>query len=303
VIIRYLVLKGFQDKRGLQGASPTVNKSILRLFFYSAQGLQGKFRVVDIKKAFLQAPASGEVSILIRPPDKVVEQGNSSRPPGFYKLNKAVYGSVDAARRFYLTLADKFKTNQWSRSKVDPCLFSKVSEGKVSRLAITHVDDLCAKGPGIDRDMSELGLIIGKSGKLDNTKFLGVVYRHIPVGVVLSMSQYIKDNLPKPVTRRVPTTPLPLAAHVDMDSEVDTVLPESQITIFQSKLGKLQWLAVCLRFDILYAVHYLKRYQCKPTVSAMMLLDRLIAYVWYTKELELVIPPPSDSHRLESRMS
>jgi len=40
------------------GASPTVNKSILRLFFYCAQGLDGEFAVIDIKKAFLQAPAS-----------------------------------------------------------------------------------------------------------------------------------------------------------------------------------------------------------------------------------------------------
>jgi len=88
-----LVLKGFQDTRGLTGEAPTVDKGILRLFLYCSQALPGEYAILDVKKAFLQAPAAGGPSILIR--DPMVGSDTS-----FLRLKMAVYGSIDAAKQW-----------------------------------------------------------------------------------------------------------------------------------------------------------------------------------------------------------
>jgi len=180
-------------------------------------------------------------------------------------------------------------------------VFRLPAVGEPTHLSAVHVDDMIARGKDISDKLLELGHKVGKLEHVGPSghKFLGVIYKFVRSGIVLNMQEYCSTSLPSPVTRRVPPTPMPLDVCLEsIGAASDSALNELESKSYGSILGKLQWISVCLRFDILYGVQFLKRFTRSPTVYTMSLLDRLLAYVVSTKELELVIPPPSKGHYL-----
>jgi len=307
-----------------------VNKAITRLFWQVCQHLPGKFRIVDVSKAYLQSPAADGPVLLMRPPfeldSDLKHDGKVGR--GFLRLRTAVYGSIDAGKQWHLELHHSFTENDWKRYLVEPCLYVKrephlslpasghpplppsttlhpppppptAPHGKVKNVVITHVDDMAGKGHGIEDELRSLGKQLSKMKVLGTERFLGPVYSQTPEGVTISMCAYIESKIPPPAFRKIPDCPLPVYGKtLQMPEGSDSLLNDDEHRAYERKLGVLEWIAACMRFDIMYSVHWLKRFSRSPTRHVMWLLERLNAYVWHTRHYMLLLHPPHETDRM-----
>ena len=119
-----LVAKGFSQIPGedfTENFSPVINDMIFRIVptRMILEGLNAK--VVDINNAFLNGDLDHEV--LMKMPEgykKCIQDYDDEKA---LKVEKAIYGLVQAARQFWKKLTSKLKKAGFEPSIVDPCLF------------------------------------------------------------------------------------------------------------------------------------------------------------------------------------
>jgi len=284
------VLKGFQDKRGVTGESPTVDKVTLRAFYFHSLCNDDELVFADVRKAFLNADAADGIRLMIRPPVegmKGMPRCDYAKGPGFLILVKAVYGSIDAGRLWNECLNKAFLMNRWKRSRLDPCLYVKCDESGHVSTSVVHVDDIAASGRAISSEVRSLGYQfreVKPVGEL-GSPMLGVEVFKFDSCIVLSMEKYIVAKLVKSTRKSCPVSPLPVILP-DGNDESELI---KDVIVFQKPLGQLMWIATSERFDILYAVNWLSRYTSAPRASHMRVLDHLLAYVHGTKHLKLLL--------------
>lgn len=73
---------------------------------------------------------------------------------------------------------------------------------------------------------------------------------------------------------------------------------EATIRHYRSLVGKIAWLSANTRPDLAYCANFLARWMATPTVEALDLAERAMAYVKGTPDLGLIVPPPSEVQRL-----
>ena len=135
-----LVARGYEEgnKDSLRTDSPTISKDNLRLIYAIIATHHWKICDLDIKAAFLQGnPVNRD--IYLKPP---IEAGKNK----LWKLKTTVYGSVDAARSWYMTVKEELLKTGAEMSKFDEALFIWRSEGKLHGLIGCHVDDFIYDG-------------------------------------------------------------------------------------------------------------------------------------------------------------
>ena len=113
------------------------------------EGLDAK--VIDIDNVFLNGDLDHE--IFMKMPEGYKECIQDNEDGKALKLDKAIYGLVQAARQFRKKLTSKLKEAGFEPSIVDPCLFQHNNDRGLSIL-IMYIDDL---------------LIIGKPETHENT--------------------------------------------------------------------------------------------------------------------------------------
>ena len=95
---------------------------------------------VDIKKSFLESKIEEE--IYIKTPDILKTLDNNFKNTRFSKLNRSVYGLVQAAKNFYDELTNYLQSKNFQIYEGEPCLLNK-QEVYVG----LYVDDLLIIGP------------------------------------------------------------------------------------------------------------------------------------------------------------
>ena len=113
------------------------------------EGLDAK--VIDIDNAFLNGDLDHE--LFMKMPQGYKECIQDYEDGKALKLDKAIYGLVQAARQFWKKLTSKLKESGFKPSIVDPCLIQCNNDRGLSIL-IMYIDDL---------------LIIGKPKMNENT--------------------------------------------------------------------------------------------------------------------------------------
>ena len=81
-------------------------------------------------------------------------------PGAVGRLNKAIYGLVQAGRCWSNKLWDEMTAIGFEQAKTDPCVFRKVVHGEVEMVVVVHVDDILAHAKDqatMDRFAAELG--------------------------------------------------------------------------------------------------------------------------------------------------
>ena len=149
-----LVAKRFSQIPGedfTENFSPVINDVAFRIILTQMilEGLDAK--VVDIENAFLNGDLDHEIFMKI--PEGYKECIQDYDEDTALKLDKAIYGLVQAARQFWKKFASKLKEAGFKPNIVDPCLFQCKDDRGLSIL-IMYVDDL---------------LIIGKPEKNEST--------------------------------------------------------------------------------------------------------------------------------------
>ena len=92
------------------------------------------------------------------------------------RLDKAMYGTVQAARQWFKKLRDCLLNMGLKQSRVDPCVFYQKREGILTLLLCTYVDDLAVTGTQADVNKFKLAL-----KQYFNVKELGQLRKHLGV--------------------------------------------------------------------------------------------------------------------------
>ena len=153
-----------------------------------------------------------------------------------WKLNKCVYGLVDASRNWFLSVKNELIQLKCEQSKLDPALFYLFHEGKLEGLFLMHVDDFLWAGSELFNVtiISPLRkkLCFGKESD-SRFRYIGLHIEQTKGEIYIHQQDYI-DEL-KQVNMKT-----------DSRSMNDQIYPEA--------VGQLHWIATQTRPDICYDV-------------------------------------------------
>ena len=151
-----LVAQGFWQVEGVhytEKYSPTPATASIRMLLAMAAAKDGELRHFDAEQAFLKADIGEEIYIEI--PEEFQEF-----PGAVGRLNKAIYGLVQAGRCWNNKFCDDMTAIGFEQEKADPCVFRKVVNGEAEMVVVVHVDDILAHAKDqatMDRFSTELG--------------------------------------------------------------------------------------------------------------------------------------------------
>ena len=133
------VAQGFRKLKGFhyeQSSSPTSVAASIRMALATAAVMDMELRHIDFEQAYLLADVDTEI---IELPEECREFLDAMG-----KLNKVIYGLVQAGRCWNMRLTNDLKTLGFEQSRADPCVFRKFAAGKMEVILVVHVDDLLA---------------------------------------------------------------------------------------------------------------------------------------------------------------
>ena len=225
-----LVVRGFEEDTDVKSDSPTVHKESLRLFLAAAATHRYDIHSIDIKAAFLQGQDINRI-IYVQPP-KECESDKSV----VWKLNKCVYGLVDASRNWFFSVKNELVQLKCEQSKLDPALFYWHREGKLEGLFLMHVDDfLWAGSDQFKEDVISPLRLKFHFGKEMNTNF-----RYIGLDIEQDEDQiYLHQH-----------------EYTEEIKQVDRTVNSGDIKngIYPEIIGQLHWIATQSRPDLCYDV-------------------------------------------------
>ena len=173
---------------------------------------------MDVKSAFLNGYIKKDVYVEQPPSFKYIDLPNH-----VYKLDKALYGLKQAPRAWYDRLSTFLQGMGYSRSNVDPTLFTKC-ENKDVLLVQIYVDDIIFSStkPSLCKEFSDLMTKEFEMSLMEKLKFfLGLQIIQASEGIFINQSKYIKELLKKyqmdnfkPIN-----TPMGTSTNLDADSE------------------------------------------------------------------------------------
>ena len=267
--------------------APVVSWSTVRMLLALSLNLQWYTKQVDFSNAFVQAELKEDVYITL-PHLFTTEEGYTSKE-AVLKLNKSLYGLVQAPMYWYNHLTDIFKQKGFRPSAIDPCLF--YGRGFI---ILIYVDDCLFFGPDqakIESFIQELeddGMTLTRED--DAFHFLGVeVITHDDGKVELLQKGLIKKvlktlGMENANTKKTPASNIPLGTDADG-------APFNEEWQYASVVGMLLYLSSNSRPDIQFAVHQCARFTHSPRASHAEAIKRIARYLAGTQERGLLFMP------------
>ena len=291
-----------QPKEGIKASSPTVDISSVFVLAAVAAYEHNRVFTVDIGGAFLEAMMTGETVYLRldRLMVQLLEEIDPTSVPFvnddgelIVKLDKALYGCLQASLLWYNRLSDVLMACGYEKNAADPCVFSKGTGNSRCTLCV-HVDDLLI----VDAtDYLTEELVSHLKSEFDDVKlnsgtahsYLGMSFDFSVEGSVrLSMSHYIATLLAEYEVTGVAVTP---AEEWLFDVRNAELLSDAERESFHSAVAKLLFLSKRVRPDIQTAVSFLTTRVQKPDADDKKKLARVLKYLNKTKDLCMVLAP------------
>ena len=215
---------------------------------------------------------------------KYIHITKSGRKLLFMQLDKALYGCLKSARRFYDLLRLNIEDMGFAINPYDNCVANKDIDGSQFTIA-WHVDDLKlshAKKEALKSVIEELkrrfGALIVTQG--NEHVYVGMTIRYTDDGkVIIDASKYIKEAISdfgEDVSRSVNT---PTADFLFEMNESQQKLNEKDREKFRSIVAKLLFVTQRGRPDILVAIAFLTTRVSKADKDGWKKLTRLMQYL------------------------
>ena len=277
--------------------SPTASLVTIFILLHLTAKMGWHINVTDVAGAYLNADLkSPEFMRLSKDLVDMIDVGGTDADIEKYKqsdgtvvvmLKKALYGLRQAGREWYSLLHSVLVNEGYTRSKVDKCLYSRVTKSSTTHIAV-YVDDLLTVGSDkteIDRITAVLRSRFGKvtSQEGSTVSFVGIeISRSTDGDVQLRQLGYINELLK--------------FYDIDSDSSEDTPCnrnimdpssPEEENAdpkAFKSAVMKLMFLSTRTRPDIAFAVSALSSRSVVPKKSDLNRLHRIFRYLNGTKD-------------------
>ena len=302
-----LVAGGDQQDKTLYDdlSAPTVGTSSVFTLLCIAAHDARRVTVIDISVVYLNADMNTGLAVHMRL-DKNMTGMMAKLAPHYSKymddrgcdvvrLDKALYGCVESAALWYENLKASRHGLGYIPNAIDICVFNKRNSRGVQCTIAVHVDDLMITST--DADMIEAlaeglvnryGDITRKDGPMVN--YLGMVFDLITQGVAkVSMTGYVDDMLKEVGTAKGARNPA-TEGLFDVRPDIDSASEEQRV-IFHRRVAKMLYLAMRARSDCLTAVAFLATRVTKCTTDDLTKLDRLMRYIWATRDRGTVLAP------------
>jgi hypothetical protein len=221
---------------------------------------------IDFSSAYLNAELKEDIYIF--PPEGFEGRGSDK----VMKLNKSIYGTMQAGHNWWEKLDKAYKEMGYSRSRADQCVHTRVSETGETTTG-TYTDDTLG-GSSLVGEMEKAKKDIGNAFRIketDNVEFaLGMRLTHDREKgtAMLSMeaywdrllSKYHFDDL-KPKSTPFPAS---VSLSVDQSPKTDDDTYFMQDKKYAEILGGIQFGQAACRPDITYATNVLSRFIQNP---------------------------------------
>jgi hypothetical protein len=271
----------------------------------------------DIPGAFMQADIDeivhvkfeGEVALLLTQVDpdlyKKFLTTEHGKPVLYVVLEKALYGTVQAALLFWQELTQYLQDMGFALNPHDQCVANKTINGHQCTI-LWHVDDLKISHvePQVVEDIIEkLNQRFGKEQELSVTRgdkhdYLGMTidYSH-PGEVQFTMFDYIDNMLAELPDDMSGTAATPAANYLFDVNPQAAKLDKPMSEFFHTQVAKLLYLCKRARPDIHTAVAFLTTRVTAPDMDDYGKLRRCMRYLRNTRELPLTLSaPPGPVH-------
>ena len=281
-----------------QTFSAALRSTSLRLLASVASRHGLRLRRWDFVSAYLQGSLEdGEVVYCHAPPG--YEREDSDGNPLVCRVVKPIYGMAQAGRRWQRSLFPWLKEFGFTQCDYDPCMFH-MTRGEEKLYVGCYVDDLAV---AYDSD-AEGSLYSDFTRALQAWKvedegemhdLLGVEFSNVD-GVVemkqsANISKLVNTYLPDGVPESFQSNKRP--CNSDLAQLVADALSSNEgrsaeeIRAYQSLVGALLYCATNTRPDVAYSVGMLCRAMAKPTPELMAAAQRVLMYLYRTRELGL----------------
>lgn len=276
-----IVAQGFRQVHGVNVSetfAPTPTFSSLRLLLAMASRFGWPVASFDVRSAFLHSDIDHDV--YIRPPP-----GVSVKPGCVLKLRKALYGTRQASRCWWLHLKTCLARIGFFPNLEDQSTYTYQSPQGKAFLWI-HVDDGLFTASSlalISTLKASLSSVLDLKWDDQLSSIIGLRIREVQGGFRLDqpiLVNKITNFLPSAIKTRTPIQSSDLLSNPSNGSfDVE----------YLSRIGCLLYLAQGSRPDITFAVHFLARFSMNPDASHWAALEHLISYVRYSASLSLPI--------------
>ena len=286
------VIKGYEQEYGIdyfETHSPVVKAKTLRIILIIAAKDDLELSQMDFDTAFLNGYLD-ELVYMEQPEGFIV----SDPKKRVCRLMKSIYGLKQAARVWFLAISKLIITLGWKQSKVDPCLFVKISKTKRRMYLGLYVDDTVISYHSEDKteweedkmkiagvfkikDIGELFWILNMKVIRDRTKRT----------ITLCQEAYILGMLDKyGLSHEKGVNNPELTSSIHKESKF---LDAENHAIYRSMIGGLLYAAITTRVDIAHGVGQLSRFLENPTENHMKLTIHLFKYLKHTSNLGLLL--------------
>nr|GEX87087.1 ribonuclease H-like domain-containing protein [Tanacetum cinerariifolium] len=266
-----LVAQGHTQEEGIdyeEVFAPVARIEAIRLFLAYASFVEFMVYQMDVKSAFLYETIEEEVYVC-----QPLGFEDTDYPGKVYKVVKALYGSHQAFRAWYETLANYLLENGFQRCKIDHTLFIKRQHDDILLVQI-YVDDI----------------VFGSTNKDLCKAFEKLMKDKFQMSSMVELTFFLdRKSASTPVDTKKPL----LKDHDGEDVDVHT---------YRSMIGSLMYLTSS-RPDIMFAVCACARFQVTPKVSHLHAVKRIFRYLkgkphlglWYPKDSPFNLMAYSDS--------
>jgi hypothetical protein len=249
----------------------------LRIFLFFTAARKYHMMQLDLTNAYLHAPLKDKVYIFV--PEGFPGQGEVAR------LDKAAYGTKQGAIRFYGHSASTLKEIGMTQCQYEPCLFCYVLRPGEKCFLFQYVDDSLISGTQRAIEILEAKLRQRFKCKFQTPKdFLGMNIDHVKLGEIRLSMRTFTTKMIDALGINQPDLAYPILTSGRTDKKIVREQEPEENEKYKSHVGALNWLTMCLRYDLTYTTKELSRVLQEPTKTANELLKRPIRYAAQTKD-------------------
>ena len=251
--------------------------------------------IVDVETAFLEGDMDTELYMTI---PQGLEMFDQVEDDDCLPLLKCIYGSVQAARQWWKKFITTLESFGFKRSPVDPCVLMRQDEDGII-IVCCYVDDALLIGhqAAIDKTKKQIDSIFTTKKSPEVTEYVGVSIREDKQENALFLSQpdviarMERHFGPEVEKLKVFTTPMPSGMGIQRPTEKDVKLNDIDQSRFRSGVGSLNYVVKHSRPDLANAVRELAKVMDGATAHHMKLMERVIKFVFDTKDQEMKLGP------------
>jgi hypothetical protein len=253
--------------------SPTVSHLTFALVLQLAVIFGMKRKTVDTVGAYLYQDYPADKRTLVTRLSPEVAKICNLDPNQMYRIAKYIYGLPDAGKAYYEAYSTHLIASGYKKSKLDPCLFYKISETEFTMIVI-HVDDT---------------FIFSTSDTAINT-FINLLKDKFEVTVNDDADSYLGVQFESDEEGNVQLLQPKLIQALLSQYSPQLINPPTSITTqeYQQLLGTLMYLTKS-RPDIQTIISFAATHAKAPTLENYMDLLKTVSYIEKTQDYGLII--------------